>query len=95
LLKLNHISFVLWQLYIYINRRSNIPCRIISGLGKDNEYYIGAPEQPMSTRWCAVYVDGEWRLVHVEWCMDAHKDNNQNENQDKVGLFGYLVTNPN
>ena len=47
----------------------------------------------MSTRWCAVYVDGEWRLVHVEWCMDAHKDNNQNENQDKVGLFGYLVTN--
>lgn len=65
-------------------RRAGIPCKIISGIGKDDDYSIGAPERDMATRWCAVFADDEWRLVHVEWALRWSRDPNQNVTQSKV-----------
>ncbi|XP_045156683.2 lim and transglutaminase domain protein ltd-1-like isoform X2 [Mercenaria mercenaria] len=50
-------------------RRSGIPCNIISGLGKNETYFIGAPENSMQTKWAAVFADEEWHLIHIEWSM--------------------------
>lgn len=38
----------------------------------------------MYTKWCSVFADEEWRLVHVDWAVAGGKDNNQNDSQDKV-----------
>ncbi|XP_052281041.1 hillarin-like [Dreissena polymorpha] len=74
-------------------RRAGIPCRIISGIGKDDDYSIGGPERDMTTRWCAVFADDEWRLVHVEWALRWSRDPNQNVTQSRIWEF-YFFTDP-
>ena len=72
------------MILLYIYRRSGISCNILRGLGKDEHYYIGMPEQHMVTQWAAMFVDQEWRLAHIQWAMDSRKDSNQNRTGDEV-----------
>jgi len=79
------VSIVNINMY-YIQRRSGIPCKILRGIGKDSDYYIGRPEAEMASQWCAVFADDEWRFVHVDWLMAAAKDHNENIQNPEVNV---------
>ena len=53
-------------------RQSGIPCVMIDGIGKNIKYNIGSNHK-METRWTAVHVDEEWRLIHVGWSLTLRK----------------------
>ncbi|XP_052796217.1 lim and transglutaminase domain protein ltd-1-like isoform X1 [Mya arenaria] len=75
-------------------RRSGIPCKILHGLGKGKDYYIGKPERQMTTCWCAVFADEEWRLVHVQWAMAGATDDNQNVQNGQANADFFFFTDP-
>lgn len=74
-------------------RRSEIPCMILHGIGKDVDYSIGCPEHGMRTTWTAVFADDEWHLAHIEWAVGSGKDRNQNEANSKASDF-FFFTDP-
>nr|KAG5706575.1 hypothetical protein BaRGS_028746 [Batillaria attramentaria] len=51
-------------------RAAGLPCVIVRGVGKGAIYQVGQQEDDVSqykSMWNAVYVDGQWRLVHPRW----------------------------
>lgn len=66
------------------SRRSGIPCNIVRGIGKDDQFYIGTSEKSMQTKWNAVFADDEWHLAHIEWAMKSCKEKNQDDVDTEV-----------
>lgn len=62
----------------FTSRRSGIPCNIVPGIGKDEQFFIGTSEKSMQTRWTAVFADDEWHLAHIEWAIKSSQDKDQN-----------------
>ena len=54
---------------------------MIDGIGKNDRYNIGS-NRNMETRWTAVRVDEEWRLIHVDWGLKLRRHGKR-----KVNLF--------
>lgn len=51
-------------------RAAGMPCVIVRGVGKSAGYDVGEQDMSqMTSTWNAVYVDGQWRLVHAFWAM--------------------------
>ncbi|XP_048250220.1 hillarin-like [Haliotis rufescens] len=49
-------------------RAAGLPCVIVHGKGKSVNYEVGDKDpSDLYSDWNAVYVDGEWRLVHALW----------------------------
>ncbi|ESP00549.1 hypothetical protein LOTGIDRAFT_157825 [Lottia gigantea] len=53
-------------------RAAKLPTVIIQGKGKSKNYEVGDKDfSNLNSQWCAVYVDGDWRIVHVLWSFRA------------------------
>ncbi|KAK7496944.1 hypothetical protein BaRGS_00011924 [Batillaria attramentaria] len=51
-------------------RAAGIPCVVVRGVGKSASYEVGQQDvSQLTSSWNAVYVDGQWRLVHVFWAL--------------------------
>lgn len=57
-----------------------MPCVILPGIAKSASYEVGDSEvEHLKNRWNAVYVDGEWRLIHPLWAfrsLSGHSSGN-------------------
>ena len=53
----------------FIFRSANIPCVVINGMSKHGYYEVGDDlnRDALLSKWNAVYVNGEWRLVDPHW----------------------------
>ncbi|KAL4227510.1 hypothetical protein ACF0H5_012954 [Mactra antiquata] len=83
----------LMSFFTILCRRAGIPCVIMEGIGKGENYSVGDPEKSLRTKWNIVYADDEWHFVHIDWCMSADINNEQNENS-KQGSDYFFLTNP-
>ena len=45
---------------------------MIDGIGKGSHYNIGS-NRNMDTRWTAVHVDDNWRLIHLDWSLKLRR----------------------
>lgn len=79
------------KFFTILCRHSRIPCIILNGLGKSDQYIIGSSESKMITKWTAVFADQEWKLVHVEWALLEAKDGNQNTTEPIDSDFFFLT----
>lgn len=63
----------------YFCRAADIPCNVIRGVGKGDEYVLGQQNiANLESAWNAVHVAGEWRLVHPLWSFFQEKQTYQN-----------------
>ncbi|ESP00550.1 hypothetical protein LOTGIDRAFT_157826 [Lottia gigantea] len=59
-------------------RAAKLPTVIIHGKGKSKNYEVGDKDfSNLNSQWCAVYVDGDWRIVHALWSFRAVSGFNQ------------------
>ncbi|GFO11711.1 kyphoscoliosis peptidase [Plakobranchus ocellatus] len=55
-------------------RAAGIPCNVIRGVGRGDSYNVGQQDMSeLQSAWCAVHVDGNWRLVHPLWAYFTQK----------------------
>lgn len=64
---------------------ANIPCVIINGVTKHGMYELGdkVDRESLHSRWNAVFINGEWRLLDVFW---ATSYDNDHERYDKITM---------
>ncbi|RUS72087.1 hypothetical protein EGW08_020148 [Elysia chlorotica] len=83
-------------------RTADIPCNVIRGVGRGDSYSVGQSDMAgLKSAWCAVHVDGDWRLVHPLWAYFNEKQTYVNGQRPPAGTkratvneFFYL-TDPN
>lgn len=53
----------------FSSRSANIPCVVINGVSKHGFYEVGDQirKEVLASKWNAVYVNGEWRLIDPFW----------------------------
>lgn len=55
---------------------AEVPCKVIDGITKNEDYDLGEPETPeLKAQWNAVFVQNEWRLVDIfwaKWCVNLN-----------------------
>ncbi|CAG5136097.1 unnamed protein product, partial [Candidula unifasciata] len=76
-IKTNHGSYA--SFFAQLCRAAAIPCNVIRGVGKGDKYVTGQQNcDNMESAWNAVYVAGEWRLIHPLWSFFQEKQTYEN-----------------
>ncbi|CAC5409821.1 unnamed protein product [Mytilus coruscus] len=56
------------NLFYILCTMAEVPCKVIDGITKNEDYDLGELETPeLKAQWNAVFVQNEWRLVDIFW----------------------------
>jgi hypothetical protein len=73
-------------MYVHnIFRSANIPCVVINGVSKHGFYEVGDEirKETLASKWNAVFVNGEWRLIDPFW---AHTSISYGQYRDQISV---------
>ncbi|CAG5132388.1 unnamed protein product [Candidula unifasciata] len=77
LIKTQNGSYELF--FAQLCRAADIPCNVIKGIAKGDKYEVGQQAvSELESAWCAVYVAGGWRFVHLLWAYFQEKQTYEN-----------------
>ncbi|XP_076103164.1 hillarin-like [Mytilus galloprovincialis] len=92
------------QLFAIMCRKAGLPCVVIHGLAKGVNYNVGdtIDTVTMKNSWNAVFVDGNWRIVHPHWSLMTSNgyetgawtvvDCQEFHSGDRIGSRSYIVS---